>query len=578
MQNTQRKAQNRQQGQAVIASVIFLVLLSVVIITGFATPLTRELKSARATLNSRQSYFAAESGVEDAAYRLKNKLTYTSSYNLTVGGAATAVTIGSSGNARTITASGNDQNHQRKLSTQLDLSSVGGQFFYGIQVGDGGLRMENGSIVNGSGGSPGSVYSNGNIVCEHGTCTITGDAIVAGGLNVDPNVEWTANNTAWLFASTSVSQDIAQSFTATAGALNKVSVFLGKIASPGNLILRLSTDNSGKPSDDNGLASATILSATVGTNPSWIDVAFATPPTLIAGTKYWIVLDYDSNSTTNYWNWRRDTTDGYVDNTGKYTGACCSGNPTWKNVGGDLAFRVWIGGVNTKIDGLTISGTGRTNVFVNTICGSGCVVDNPSRAELPISDGVIQDWRDEAALGGTINNDYSINGSASLGPKKIAGNLTVNLGNDQLLTVTGTIWVTGNIVFGTCGNSTLGVKLDSGYGANSGVIIADGEITVGNGCPFAGSGDPKSFPMVLSTKNALTSAVMTVNNNSTGVIYYANHGRIKLNQNAKAKEVTAYGIEMENNSTVTYESGLSDLNFSSGPGGSFEITKWQETQ
>lgn len=568
-----------QNGQAVLASVIFLVLLSVVIIAGFATPLTRELKSVRAGLNSRQSYFAAESGVEDAAYRLKNNLAYSSSYNLSVGSAATTVTIGASGNTRTIETSGDASNHQRKVSAELHLSSVGGQFLYGIQVGDHGLEMGNGTRVEGSGGSNGSIYSNGDIVCTNGTCTITGDAIVATGLAASPSVEWVTHNIDFLFASTSASRDTAQSFSTTVGGtVPRISVYLGKAGSPGSLTLRINTDNGGEPSNTTvSNASATILAANVGTSPSWIDVAFASPPTLAASTRYWLILDYGSNSATNYWNWRRDITDGYTGEMGKYTDSCCSGNPTWKNVGGDLAFRLWIGGTNTKIDGLTIGGTGRANVFLDTTCGTACVIDDQPSVPLPISDGVVQDWRDAAALGGTIDGPYTIDSTSSLGPKKINGNLIVNIGNDEILTITGTVWVTGTISF-TCGNQNSGVTLASGYGASSGVIISDSIITVGNNCSFSGSGTTNSYAMVLSAKNTPTQKVMTVNNNSNGVIYYASHGLIELSQNAAAKEVTAYGIEMEENSTITYESGLANLNFSSGPGGSFQITKWQETQ
>ena len=45
-----------------------------------------------------------------------------------------------------------------------------------------------------------------------------------------------------------------------------------------------------------------------------------------------------------------------------------------------------------------------------------------------------------------------------------------------------------------------------------------------------------------------------------------------------AKEATAYGITMDNNATITYESGLADMTFSSGPGGGYDISAWKEIE
>jgi hypothetical protein len=49
-----------------------------------------------------------------------------------------------------------------------------------------------------------------------------------------------------------------------------------------------------------------------------------------------------------------------------------------------------------------------------------------------------------------------------------------------------------------------------------------------------------------------------------------------LSNNAGAKEVTAYGIDMDNNATVTYESGLADIEFSTGPSGGYSVDYWRQ--
>ena len=84
--------------------------------------------------------------------------------------------------------------------------------------------------------------------------------------------------------------------------------------------------------------------------------------------------------------------------------------------------------------------------------------------------------------------------------------------------------------------------------------------------------------MLLSAKDAPTENVMTIDNNATGVIYYASNGRIKFSNNAAAKEATAYGITLDNNAVITYESGLSSVSFSSGPSGGYDIVSWEEVE
>ena len=578
------EARSSHSGQAVITSVIFLVLLSTIIIAGFVGPLTRQLASARTATNSRLSYFTAEAGVEDAIYRIKNSLNYDASYTLDLNDATAEVTTASTGNTRTVEVTGDKLGHQRLLTVEMDLSEVGADLFYGVQVSDGGLYMRAGSKVTGS------VYSNGDIVCESGACTITGDAIVAGGLNESPSVEWTIQDADTTFGVSNSNGDAAQSFIAVGtDSLNKLSLYLGKTGSPANLSIRITTDNGGEP-DTSDLANTTISEAQVGTTASWVDVAFSSPPSLTNGTKYWIVLD-GSTSGSNYWHWRRDSTDGYASNTGKYISSnhnWSNSAATWSNVSGDLAFRVWIGGTITKIEDMIIgdatTGTGRANSFVDTKirtidCPNDyCIVSNPARAELPISDGVIQDWRDDATLGGVNDGDLIISDPGTFGPMEVDGDLLIDMGNDETLTITGTVWVTGDLTFSCAQDSH--IVLDPGYNGSSGLILADGQITVGNNCAFNGSGETDSYLMVISSKDEPDEdfPVMTVNNNSDGVVYYASRGWITFSQNAGAKEVTGYGIKMENNSNVIYESGLANINFTSGPGGAFAIINWEETQ
>jgi len=577
------KITQRQDGQAVLVTVVFLAVVLVVTLGGITLPLVRTFQSDRDILKSARSYYAAESGSEDAAYRISQFKHYSPNYNLTIDDVQAAVTITENGSNKAVESRGDDDERIRTLSASLNLTTDQVHFFYGIQIGDGGLSMNNNALVNGN------VYSNGNIIGSNGAI-ITGSAVVAGGITSEPSIEWATHDADYFFANSSANRDVAQSFIANATAqLNRTSVYLGKVGNPtANITVRITADNGNKPANSS-LVTTVITPSMVGVTPSWINVSFSAPPNLTSGSKYWILLDNSSFSATNYWNWRKDSTDGYPNNTAKYTSACCSGNPTWTDVGGDLAFRVWLGGTNTKIDGLIIGdtqqGLGKANMFVNTtIHGSSCpnpycVVDNPPREELPISAGVIQDWRDLAAAGGTCgppvcdtNGNYSLNNNAvgSLGPIRVPGSLAVN--NGSRLTITGTIWVGGVI---SLDNNSV-IQLDAGYGPKSGVILTDSTASVNNNVQFYGSGQSGSYVMLLSAKDAPASVTININNNSEGVIYYASGGRLYLNNNALAREAVGYGISMNNGATITYESGLQNLFFSSGPGASFQINRWEE--
>lgn len=575
---------NFQSGQAALITVILVLALAVVITVGINLLAVQRHIAAREQADALQSYYLAEAGIEDSLLRvISDDHTHEANTSLTLSGHTATINISETETSATITSEGDVNNRIRKLSTELEKNTTGASFFYGIQVDDGGLTMANNSRVNGN------VYSNGDITGGNGA-TITGDATVAGALDAAPAVEWTTHNSDQFFATASSNRDIAQSFTATeSNTIPQVAVYLGKAGNPmNNLTLRLTNDNNGKP-ETSSLANTTIPFASVSTTPGWITVPFTSPPTVESGSKYWIVLDYGSNSTSNYWNWRKDNTGGYANNTGSTTGNWSAGGATWTSVNGDLAFQVWIGGTAKKIQDMVIgdatTGTGRANLFVNTtIHGSACpnqycLIENPGRQELPIPAETIQGWKDAAETGGTCvqpqcnsSGDYELDNNAvgSLGPKKITGNLKV--ANGATLTLTGTVWVQGDIQLS---NGCI-IKLDSSYGATSGVLLTDDAVQISNNCEFEGSGDPNSYILLLSDKDDTASNVMTISNNSVGVIYYAPRGRLHFSNNAQVKEATAYGISLENGATITYESGLQNINFSSGPSGGWTFGRWQE--
>jgi hypothetical protein len=223
------------------------------------------------------------------------------------------------------------------------------------------------------------------------------------------------------------------------------------------------------------------------------------------------------------------------------------------------------------VNNSTIRGTNYCQVGTGNNKSCNTTLADPVEIAMPISDQNIQDWKDAATAGGTLAGNYSLNStSGTLGPKKISGDLMVQ--NNATLTVSGTLWVTGNINISN--NAT--VQLAAGYGASEGVIIADGTVSIGNNVSFAGSGTSGSYIMVLTTSNS--SGAVNLQNNAGAVILYAANGTVNVSNNAGAKSITAYNISLSNNATITYDSGLANANFSSGPSGSWNVSSWKESQ
>lgn len=195
---------------------------------------------------------------------------------------------------------------------------------------------------------------------------------------------------------------------------------------------------------------------------------------------------------------------------------------------------------------------------------------------MPILDSQIDNWKNEAAGGGVESGDYTISIGVTeyLGPKKIDGNLIIE--NSATLVLTGNLWVNGNITI----NNGAAIVLDASYGSTSGLIVADGKILTENGAILQGSGVEGSYLMLLTTNDStlLADPAVYVKNNAQGAIFYASNGMIRLCNNINIREATAYKLHLDNNAEITYESGLINALFSSGPGGSWQIKAWSEVE
>ncbi len=572
-----------QQGYILIFAMVFVAIL-LTLSTTLIGATTVHNKAESQTVASHQALQLAEAGINKAIYELNQNPNYSGETGTSLGAGKITISIMSiDPNTKRITSAGYIPNSANpvaektvKATASVDLSTISFQF--GVQVGVGGLIMGNGSKVNGN------IFSNGNI---SGSGVISGDASVAAGTAAVADQQWTTTTAGFLFGNVSSKKDAAQSFVPSATTtltLNKVSLYLKKVGSPGDLSLFLVKDDHDQPAKT-VLASGAINASLITGNYAFIDGTFITLPTLTSGEKYWIILSAPTISSNNYFTWGIDSADAYASGTGKYSNNWDTGNPKWTSAGGDLNFKTYLGGVPTSLTGVTVGGDARATILDSCTVGRNayfqtasttCAVtgskfpatEPPAPQSMPISDAQITAWENTAQSGSVIPNNYTIDGTDKLGPAKIDGDLTVN----GTLYLTGPVWVNGNINLSE--NSI--VRVDVSLGNSGTVLMADyrsnptvkGIVNSDNNVTIAGNGQVNSYPLILSTYSG-GDAIVNLSNNVVGAIFYAGSGGIDVRNNATANQLTGYSIHLKNNAIVNYASGLQNALFSNGPGGSW---------
>ena len=446
------------RGQAALIAVILMLMIMLSAVFGAASVAIKESKISIENERSRGSFFAAEAGVDDAAYRLKRGKNLTSSFSVTLNGATANIIVTTIGAEKEIKSTGDLLGVSRALKAALfNVASV--DFHYGAQVGAGGIVMNPNSEVRGAGGAAGSVYSNGPVDGDN-NAKITGDLTIAG------------NNSA---------DDI---------------VVLG-----------------------------TLRANTITDNKNFRHT-------------FYQAIDSGSLSFLN--------------------------NPSSPTCSPPLT-------------------PGTANA------GS----SNPAPSNMPISQSDIQGWENDAAIGGTINGNcgddgvFGCNipndGILSLGPKKINGSLTLT--KKQNLVVTGTLHFTGHLDMDSSSGAT--IKCDPSFGGNSCIVIFDSWMHIKNNAIFQGSGTAGSYILILTTIVGCNggdqtsqcthhNSGMDLHNNATGAIFYAGDSMVNLHNGVGITELVAYKLSLDNNAIVTYEQGLANANFSSGPSGGWNIESWGE--
>ena len=218
---------------------------------------------------------------------------------------------------------------------------------------------------------------------------------------------------------------------------------------------------------------------------------------------------------------------------------------------------------------------------------------NQPLATLPLSTTTIQEWKDAITTYGTTilatdpacsSGTYTIDTSITIGYLKVECDVDIKkLGTT--VTVNGPIWVKGNLSF----TQSPIINVDPLLGRRSVQFIVDNptnrltssKIEVRNSTQFNGSGDYRSYIMLLSMNNSSslggTVKAIDVSQSANGsVLVYAADGLVDIANGINLREVTGHKINVANSSAVYYKSGLASLLFTSGPGGGYTIDDWRQ--
>lgn len=564
-----------------LSLVVSAIVMSVTV--AFFNYFGSAVHAERFALASAQAYSLAEAGIDQAVYELNQNANYSGESDTVLGNGTFSVSVASiDSNTKRVTVTASVPNSANPTATKVVQATIGinvtaVSFRYGVQIGVGGVTMNNGSRINGN------LFSNGSI---SGSGTITGDATVAAGTDPIPDQSSTVQDSGFNVGDISARANVAQSFKPSIGAaLAGIRLQLKKVGNPSDLTIKVVTDNNGKPSKT-VLASGTISASLITAAYGFADVTLDSAPSLTEDQAYWTIATASVDA-SNYFVWSLDSSGGYLRGAAKYSSNWNAASPSWSGITGDLGFKMYLSTVATSLSGVTVQGNAWATSLSNCTIGgnasyqttSTCSVAGTSASGVspatpvpfPISDAQIADWEAIAAAGGTLPGPYSISGIETLGPKKIDGDLTMT--NGSTLILSGPLWINGDFILPN--NATISVS--AGAGNSGAIIIADatgntatkGIVDLSNGIIINGNGNANSFPMIISTYTG--SEAIEVANNAASVILYAPYGGVDVKNNASANQITAKSLELKNNTAVNYASGLQNASFSNGPGGSWMV-------
>lgn len=213
--------------------------------------------------------------------------------------------------------------------------------------------------------------------------------------------------------------------------------------------------------------------------------------------------------------------------------------------------------------------------------------DMPTRP-LPITDEEIEEWKSEAEAGGVYTGPCNIDGVSEVSIGNVRMNCDLTIGGSAKVTITGPIWVRGNISFQGSSITSIAPELEG----KTVTIVADdpsnrmnkGRISVGGSASVRGAGDG-SFVVLVSQNESAEKGGNTVAIDVGGggphndIIVYAGHGLVTHGGSASVPVgVNGYKVIISGSARIQYDDGAASLELSNTPAGGYRLQSFREIQ
>ncbi len=176
----------KPNGYAALLIIFVLGMASVLIVSSLLTTGYTESIMNRTTNSSLQAFYAANSGLEDAIYKIRTVPNYgvpgPTTFTLPVSTANAAVTVTGSVTSRQITSVGTLGVYARKIVATVQNTSVSPGFIYAIHANNNGIELGGNTTIKAVTGD-GNVYSNGFIAGKtsgNGDCSNGSPSFIKG--------------------------------------------------------------------------------------------------------------------------------------------------------------------------------------------------------------------------------------------------------------------------------------------------------------------------------------------------------------------------------------------------------------
>lgn len=197
--NMRRKRYNHTTGQAALTVTIFFVFIAIALVGGFSALSMGMLRSTRFIGDSKISYAFAEGVMEDAVYRIRSGRNMPAQAIYQEGTLVATSTVTTVAEGTEVLVGADSFNAVRRIKTVME-QEAGTSFYYGVQVGNGGMVIENTASV------LGNVYSNGPITGQNSNL-IKGDPVSAGVAGLIDGVHATGTAYAHTISDSTIDKD-----------------------------------------------------------------------------------------------------------------------------------------------------------------------------------------------------------------------------------------------------------------------------------------------------------------------------------------------------------------------------------